>query len=329
MHRSECNAVNTVLFAQGNLAIAYQPACNYSFVKDLPSSTVLDPGLISIPCAITFPRDTKLNTLLTFIQEGRHFLNNAKQSLVFLYAANIQLTVLLLFSYIASQVQLFSGIQLIWVGWIIIPLLSSSLLLTPTEPHIMRLISAKNSSHVEDSLRITAYFIIRFVPTTIILLFIFFIIMTNATFTNSPLLTLFGSNPPLPSNTDLNYRTTLLLAQNLTLFCYVLFLCSSSLGFLHRTKSLKEIKPHKYLIFAIALSIILQAVFSALYIYIGVDIEYLNPVPWYLYLIVGVWIIIIIVIDEIVKRHDKKRYLRFQQRLRILFDTKLGRYSPK
>ena len=45
--------------------------------------------------------------------------------------------------------------------------------------------------------------------------------------------------------------------------------------------------------------------------------------------IVIAWPIVIMICDEIAKRHDRNAYRRNQQRKRIVFDTKLGMHSPK
>lgn len=43
----------------------------------------------------------------------------------------------------------------------------------------------------------------------------------------------------------------------------------------------------------------------------------------------AIWCVLVMFIDEIVKRYDKKLFARYQRRLKLLYDTRLGMYSPR
>ena len=51
--------------------------------------------------------------------------------------------------------------------------------------------------------------------------------------------------------------------------------------------------------------------------------------PTGLIVFVAVWPFVILAVDDLVKRSDMKRIKKINQRLRIMFDTKLGMYSPR
>jgi hypothetical protein len=54
----------------------------------------------------------------------------------------------------------------------------------------------------------------------------------------------------------------------------------------------------------------------------------LKNLPYYIYLIGFISPILFIPIQELVKMHDKKEYIRFQKRSKLEFNTKLGMHSP-
>jgi cell division protein FtsW (lipid II flippase) len=54
----------------------------------------------------------------------------------------------------------------------------------------------------------------------------------------------------------------------------------------------------------------------------------LSDLPWYIYVIVVLIAVVNIPIQELVKKHDRSRWLRFQKFLKLQFNTKLGMHSP-
>jgi hypothetical protein len=107
-------------------------------------------------------------------------------------------------------------------------------------------------------------------------------------------------------------------------FSFVYCLCWQSMGFIHRTSSIVHRNPFRNIFWSIvAVFIVLaQSTFSLL------TIGY----PWsspFLMTTILLWPVVILISDEIVKHHDRVIFRRQQQRLRIVFDTKLGMHSPK
>jgi hypothetical protein len=66
----------------------------------------------------------------------------------------------------------------------------------------------------------------------------------------------------------------------------------------------------------------LQIIFSG--ISIGVTGYSLSSIPWFVYFVAFSWPLFLLPLQEVVKRYDKKEYLRFQKRSRLEFSTKLG-----
>lgn len=71
------------------------------------------------------------------------------------------------------------------------------------------------------------------------------------------------------------------------------------------------------------LSVIAQIIFSA--VSIGVTGYSLSAIPWFVYFVAFAWPLFFLPLQEVVKRFDKKEYLRFQKRSRLEFSTKLGK----
>jgi hypothetical protein len=68
-------------------------------------------------------------------------------------------------------------------------------------------------------------------------------------------------------------------------------------------------------------------IFTTISLVIG-PLSLLKNIPYYIYLVGLLSPIFFIPIQEFVKMHDKKEYVRFQKRSKLEFNTKLGMHSP-
>lgn len=58
--------------------------------------------------------------------------------------------------------------------------------------------------------------------------------------------------------------------------------------------------------------------------------SFLSAISWYLYTCaLLVYPIILVGVDEFLKRKERRWFIRFQKELKLDFETKLGKYSPK
>ena len=119
------------------------------------------------------------------------------------------------------------AISLQWLLWVIIPALSLSYLSTPNDPEIMRVMADENRGQVTDWKRFSVYFLLRFVPTLGILLWIFSV--SAAAFAQK------GSRHSSVAD---------LPAQSVLMFFYVFYLAlPQAMSFVHRTKSIWDWNP--------------------------------------------------------------------------------------
>lgn len=117
-----------------------------------------------------------------------------------------------------------------------------------------------------------------------------------------------------------------------------LCIVTSSCGYLYRCESMFKLSPFRNVMWVGAASVLLclQFAISALRARIvgadGVTLWHFvsQSVPWTFWAIVlGVWPLIIIAVDEAIKTHDKRHLVRYNKFLRMQFDTRLGMWSPK
>ena len=54
----------------------------------------------------------------------------------------------------------------------------------------------------------------------------------------------------------------------------------------------------------------------------------LSDIDWYVYVLGVLWSAPVVALNEYVKQHDRRLFVRFQKRLKLLFTTKLGLHSP-
>jgi len=61
----------------------------------------------------------------------------------------------------------------LWLSWVIIPLLSASLLFTERDAFLMQRIARKREDMLEDRKRFLLYWVVRFGPTSVAYLVLF------------------------------------------------------------------------------------------------------------------------------------------------------------
>jgi hypothetical protein len=76
-------------------------------------------------------------------------------------------------------------------------------------------------------------------------------------------------------------------------------------------------------LFSVALQIVFCAVSLANYPYL------FGKLQWSFFIVLFLWPIPQTAIDEIIKRYERDWFYHYQKELRLEFDTRLGKYSPK
>ncbi|GAB5359986.1 hypothetical protein AAMO2058_000588800 [Amorphochlora amoebiformis] len=326
-----------IIHTQADLALALDPvplnSCVYDNgpddVKVLYASPLmldLSKTITTIPSAFKFQSTTGLQDMFYLISVARRFLHNYTQVLAFFCASVLTIFVSVVLSNVAGAPLPLSVYHILWILWIIVPLLSTSIFLANTNMDSLQDHAFKNAEHLTDILRFSAYFFVRFAPhiagllgvvlTTLQLRYNDNAAIESEFYWSSESGAIIGSSP---------FESALASAQSLGAFFLVALLTTSSAGFLYRNESICEsdIRSQNVWWFASCLALALQACIS-----FGFSPRTFSELsPFYAVLVGGP--VVVIMVDEMVKMHDRKQFTIFQKRSRLMFDTRLGMHSPK
>ena len=119
-----------------------------------------------------------------------------------------------------------------------------------------------------------------------------------------------------------------LFIQNYIALIFVVQMVLISGTFIHRTVSIASRTPFTNRVWTISsfLTIFLQFIFMA--ISIRNDYSYIYYLPWWIHIVCFLGVFINIPIQELVKADDRKKWILFQKRTKLEFNTKLGMHSP-
>ncbi|KAJ3415516.1 hypothetical protein HDV05_004718 [Chytridiales sp. JEL 0842] len=328
---SSLNEMNVESFAIADIAVAIDPFTALKAKKTNHgslSSLSLGAGFTTAPCALKFHFDTSLYSLAQLIREARTLADNARQGFSFYLGCQLSLSFLLMMSYCLLLPPILTGYQVLWVLWVVLPIQAAPFLFTPHDPDVMKLMPVKNSEHLKNKWRFAAYYAARFSVPIVGCLAVFILTLWNLTSRDGirNIFGFFGAVSWLQMTKEESWA--LLLAQNVMLFTYILFMVPISSTFLYRTRSFIAIPPwkNKLWVYTSLLSVGLQVSFSAVSLR-GCP-YYLSDLPWYIYFVAAFVVAIIIPIQELVKAHDRKEWDRFQKFAKLQFNTKLGMHSP-
>lgn len=294
-----------------------------------------------------------VQTSLELLKMGRYLLQNAQMTLWFLFGACLTLQVHQTLTAIFLVPGSLDSIMLLWLIVVIVPIIAGSLLSTPPQPKLMKLISDKNVPIPNKKvLRVSAYFFVRALPSAIVALLVFVLSMRNL-WTTGGIPEIFGVVEPADITTfgGKPFLDALIFSQNLGLFslvlclstherqpekgifCFLPLLCffrvvTSSVSFHSRTRSIFKFNPFRNTEWVVvcAVCFVLQIVFFL--VSVRELVSLFSQIDWFIYVIIFGWPIFVILIDEVVKRTERKHWKLNQEILRLEFETKLGMHSP-
>jgi magnesium-transporting ATPase (P-type) len=152
-NRQQPRAYQQILQQYQNAAADAESSDNaftYSEAREFAASS----ALTSMPCALLLSATTDLHHFMALICEGRRLLHCMTQCLCFCAASYLTLALVLLVNFVANAPTILTGYQLLWLIWVIVPLLSLSLLHSPRELDLMRQLPQKNTVKEEGLLTI-------------------------------------------------------------------------------------------------------------------------------------------------------------------------------
>ncbi|XP_065065440.1 transmembrane protein 94-like [Rhopilema esculentum] len=358
---SSLNTWNSHIFSQADVSIAIDPLHPQVCVKSKPgnyrsgsplqstedndkydvSSLRLSSFLNSLPCSLLCRQDKQID-FVSLICEARRLMFNMKSCFLFMLSANLSLSLCMLVSFCLLLPFPFTGLRLLWLEIIIIPLLSLSLLGTPSDSDLMNRMTGKRISNIyEDSKQ----FFIHFFPTfglnvlfTVIGLFawLLFSFCTKSHGAEGQCHFLFGTKnltDPWHGWITVN-KEGLYMSQDVTLLFTTFYLIVLSASFVDRNYHLWTMLPfrNKLWLKATLLCIGLQFIYTAVSIYLsnvpGTEHDFRIQYVIYPLILALLWPVVLIISCEMMKRRHIKMFIRYQKRERLKFDTKLGMNSP-
>ncbi|EFC45696.1 predicted protein [Naegleria gruberi] len=347
---SSININNSRAFNQANISIAVDP-CTQQHLRpmefDNHQEEVSDlqediSPFLSYPCALhitSHQSETALSAfsmILHMIKEGRRLVHNIRQALIFLFGCSSSLFILQLLSVLmALPSTIFTGIQFLWLCMIAIPLISFSLLGTPMEPKIMDLISSKNEFRTGRYVGKALLTFLRFclpVPACFVVYF-WTIMCMDETVKIDNVGLIWGDQLSNEIRKSEKFYFVLAYAQTITMFILIYYYSFLSLGTMHRVYSIFTVKFFMNIMWwiCVPLCLALQALFTFIHLIISrpEGVQAWPNYPFYAYIIILLAPFAFIVIDELIKIRIRSSFFRKQQKAKLMFDTKLGMYSPK
>ncbi|KAI9500663.1 hypothetical protein BX070DRAFT_237251 [Coemansia spiralis] len=295
----------------------------------LVTQYALGAALTCIPCPLFLQHDTSLYMLMQVISEARRLVSCVQQAAILLLCSCLVLVAINFVTALCLLPPALTGYMLLWILWIVVPLLGITLLFTPHDENIMSTMPLKNHSHVSDISRFAIYVVIRMLPPIVITVFVYVITLARL-LDDSPKLgqisSVFGRKDWMSLSS--NNQWALLGAQTYAMTAFVFHCVCISSTLMYRTRSWIEFVPFRNVawIFGSVVSLLLTFVFSALLLVFG-DAS-VSRAPWYTYVIAFAGPVVLLPLQELCKLHDKKRWTRLQKLAKLEFKTKLGLHSP-
>ncbi|KAG0371902.1 hypothetical protein BGX24_001009 [Mortierella sp. AD032] len=325
---SSLNINNTAAFAKADISVGMEPI-KMNSSPESRSAFSLGAKINSLPCGLTMHSETSLYALTQVVREARRLLNSQRQGVVFMIASLMSVSLLLLISYCFLLPPAMTGYQILWLMWVIVPLLILSYFFSPHEPDTMTMMPSKNMSPLRDLPRFIFYFLARFILPIGMCVFVFLysLYIYDGQEGYHFLFNSFGNGTPWLQWSE-SVQWALLYAQNYTMIIWVWYMVWMSSTFMSRALSLRSFQPWKNRtwIGACVLCLALQFVFCVVSLFKGP--HKVKDVPWWLFVVAFLWPILFMPIQEVVKARDLRECIRAQKLAKLEFNTKLGMHSP-
>lgn len=235
-----------------------------------------------------------------------------------------------------------TGLHLLWLSCLIVPLLSLSLIGSPADPNLMTMMTGKNDKNFKDITHTVCFFFsVCFFPSLCICCLLLFplnlhgfCISVNKKSTNCHYLLGFRNTTELWNGLRESHIQALAMAQDINAFFLVLIFVFLSSSYVHRLHLLWRKSPfvNRSWIISAVIILILQVIYFTLS-QVGWSqdaplVFHLTDVPVPSMIIIFLWPIVALGICELFKRRYIKERIRFQKRAKLKFGTKLGMNSP-
>ncbi|XP_033214958.1 transmembrane protein 94 isoform X2 [Belonocnema kinseyi] len=347
---SSANAENMPIFMQADAAVAVEPlypqVCQRVPVlistkeEQGPSPIDLSRSLNSVACSLSVRREDPI-AIFHLVMEARHYMKCLWNCVQFWLGCVVTLSAAQAFSGFLLLPPLFSVGQVLWLTCLIIPLLSISMVATPTDSTIMQRATGKNQCVINRQVTLFVLWCYgsKFLPTVMAIVFsqcasLMTLCSTYIT-ENSKC---YYAYPKI--NGDESWggwnksksNDVILVVQHFALSIIVIHFVTISVSFVHREYPIWRKQPFNNWLWFLCVFIVLcaQAGFSGMIFFDFWESESQRKdnFPMYVPLAFLVSVPLIFLINEFAKWQEIKVNVRYQKRARLEFGTKLGMNSP-
>ncbi|XP_043281137.1 transmembrane protein 94 isoform X2 [Venturia canescens] len=345
---SSANAENMPIFMQADAAIGVEPlypqVCQkVPVLKPIkedqgPTPVDLSRALNSITCSLSVKREDPI-AIYYLVMEARDYMKCLWNCVQFWLCCVVTVSFAQAISGFLLLPPLFSVSQVMWLCCLIIPLLSISMIATPTDSTIMQRATGKNQCVVGGQVALFVFWCYgtKFLPTIIT------VVMAQCVslFTLCPIYAKINSKcfyvyPD--ADGDISWGgwgekpNVIVAVQHFALTIIVLHFVTISMSFVHREYSIWRKLPFNNWAWFLCAFIVLgiQATFSGILLtnFWNDEGQKIDPLPLHLPLFFLLTLPLVFAINELIKWQEIKVNVRYQKRARLEFGTKLGMNSP-
>nr|CAB3258538.1 uncharacterized protein KIAA0195-like [Phallusia mammillata] len=263
-------------------------------------------SLNSFPCTVALSGDDSLAVVYNMIKQARHFLFLVQVSLVF-YIKCLSVTSLTQVTcHLVHLPLMFSSTDLLWLCNIILPVLSFSILGSPSDPDLMSWASIKNTRRQVFNAQLirqnVSHFCIKFLPSCLIVLLLYALgiqssclqlqnendrktsnttshLSVEDTHTQTSVITCYPfydvtitSQGHISDTVELQREMTIMRrdVQQVAMFAFVLYISIISVGYVHRWRLITKHSPftNKLWLFTLLIILVIQVVYSTSVVFV-------------------------------------------------------------
>jgi hypothetical protein len=357
-------ASNAPLFQRADLSISIGGLPGHPRLSFLPRSSssglslcdaTFNEDIISLFCSFSIrggragqQRKMTISFLIDLIREGRRSLCNVYQIACLGYVVCFTTALLMVLGRMIPipLPPTLDGLAILWILWVVIPLLGLPLLDSPADSGVLTRCPRKNVIRSVERERIFRYLILRCLPTVLGCLYVYLRTLASFLHEGADSSALPCSGPSrvhhagwwgllecaeMGPEWEKDLSAWEAQSRDLMLAELVLCLAFQSAGLMYRTQPPHLETPFRNGAWVIAVLVLLSLqavhlVFRALYRGTFVD---LRGVQWDVWAVVALAPWVVLGIGEAVKKQDQRILDRFHRFLRLEFDTRLGTHSPR
>jgi len=326
MMGSSANYHNISIFLSADASLAVEPlypqVCQHVPVFTSPQRGMMAPTdlarhFTAVASSVSFKREEELSVYHAIIASRRHVLA-IRHGLQFWVSSSMFLSMVVLVSLLIMLPSPLSPPQMLVLSSLYLPLLATASFFSAHDTNIRNISTGKNSPimFTRATLCHTLWcYGLRFLPA---------LVSTSLAHLLSILHLQTLCTDQVDCSNFLATKLSFLTDTNMTFVTISVVL--ASLSYVSRTDHMWQYKPRRS--WHILITSLVVVVVQLLYFTIRLMPDHVDTLPVWAWMVHLGFIPVVVVVNELVKRHEIKLNVRFQKRARLDFNTKLGINSP-